>query len=111
MPDPDSPTKTMAFNNISFAVIPCKICSNLFLSERRLTDNQLKKEHKRTLRISKVILANKQFISKARYMEKGHKIMAVSQKSCIYRTLLGNQFIKSRIFREVRTISWRTRTK
>ena len=38
--------------------------------------NQLKKEHKRNLRISgKVILANKQFIAKARYMEKEHKIM------------------------------------
>ena len=111
MPAPDSSSKAMALNTFSFTVIPCKICSNLFLSERRLTDNQLKKEHKRTLRISKVILANKQFISKARYMEKGHKIMAVSQKSCIYRTLLGNQFIKSRIFREVRTIIWRRRTK
>ena len=39
-------------------------------------DNQLKKEHKTKLRISKVILANRQFIAKARYMEKEHKIMA-----------------------------------
>ena len=48
----------------------------LFPSERRLTDNQLKKEHKTKVRISKVILANKQFNGKARFMEKEHKLMA-----------------------------------
>ena len=36
----------------------------------------MKKEHKTKLRISKVILANRQFIAKARFMEKEHKIMA-----------------------------------
>ena len=36
----------------------------------------VRKEHKTKLRISKVILANKQFIAKARYMEEEQKIMA-----------------------------------
>ena len=39
-------------------------------------DTQLKKEHKTNLWISKVILANRQFIAKARYMEKEHRLMA-----------------------------------